>query len=626
MLRARNHQLPNLSLLARVLATGTLLAGFALFVSVWFASILMTGWGLSLDSFLDLGASLHQIRTISGTWFGVMLGLHAASLPVILGLAHVLFRRVALPRGARTALMAAPIALGTLDLLCWATLSVSPAARTALPFLLALESAFVLYLIITPLREMWVYTRWTPPNGAPVRVVIVGGGFGGLYAALGLDRVLGYHRGLRITVVDRKNYFLFPPMLPSVATGAIETRQVTYPFRRIFEATNVIFRKESVSSIDLETREVHTSIELGVGGDTARRGASVLPYDYLILAPGSETNTFRTEGADRYCFYMRELGDATALRNHIIDCFEAAAHAQDHRQIRELLRFVIVGGGPTGVELASEIQDLVDHILCRRYPEVDPTFVEVYIVQSAPNVLPGWDEGLITETTAQLQRLKIRQLLGTRVIKVGPCAVTLNNGEDLATRTVVWCAGVKPASLLARTALPRDRGGKVPVEADLRVAGHPEVFVLGDAASCPDPDSGKPLPALAQVALQQGGQTAENLRRLLLGQPTRPFKYFNYGSLLAVGEHFAVVDLVGLKLSGKLAWLIWRTLYVAKLVGFGNRVRVVLDWTLDLLVERSISQIWSSRRDLAESADDDGRDDGRDDGGQAPALSEEPRG
>ena len=607
MTRSRNHQLPNLSLPVRLAATAVLLLAFLVFVSVWFSSVLMTGWGFALETFLELGTTLNQIRTISLKWFGGMFGLHALSIPVILAVANVLFRRVALPRGARVAIMALPVVLGLLDALCWILLPSVGIARAALPFLLALESVVILYLIVTPLIEMWIFSRWKSPDGRPRRVVIVGGGFGGLYAALGLDRVLGYNRDLEIIVLDRKNYFLFPPMLPSVATGAIETRQVTYPFRRVFEATNVIFRKENVCSVDLASRTVHTSVDLDVDeGPNTRRGAGAIQYDYLILAPGSETNTFRTPGADRYCFYMRELGDATALRNHIIDLFEAAAHEPDHRMVRELLRFVIVGGGPTGVELAAEIQDLVDHVLCKRYPEVDPTFVEVYIVQSAPHVLPGWDENLIRDTASQLQKLKIRQLLGTRVVKVSARSVTLGSGEELQTRTVVWCAGVKPSRLLASTGLPLGKDGKVPVELDLRVSGHDNVFVLGDVASCPDPRTGKPLPALAQVALQQGAVTALNLRALLMGRATRPFRYFNYGSLLAVGERFAVVDLIGLRLSGFLAWLIWRTLYVAKLVGFGNRVRVVLDWTLDLLVERSISQIWSTRRELNETAEEGG--------------------
>lgn len=604
MTRIRNHQLPNLSLPARIAATAALLLAFLVFVSVWFSSVLMTGWGFALDNFLELGTTLDQIRTISLRWFGVMFAMHALSIPVILAVANVLFRKVALPRGARVAIIAAPLLLGLLDAICWLVLPFSALARGALPFLLALESVFILYLIVTPLYEMWAFSRWKSPDGRVRRVVIVGGGFGGLYTALGLDRALGYNRDLEIVVIDRKNYFLFPPMLPSVATGAIETRQVTYPFRRVFEATNVVFRKESVCSVDLAKRTVHTSVDLDVdGGPQPRRGVGALQYDYLVLAPGSETNTFRTPGADRHCFYMRELGDATALRNHIIDLFEAAAHETDHRVVRELLRFVIVGGGPTGVELAAEIQDLVDHVLCKRYPEVDPTFVEVYIVQSAPHVLPGWDERLIQDTTDQLQRLKIRALLNTRVVQVSARAVTLGSGEELHTRTVVWCAGVKPSRLLAATGLPLNRVGKIAVEADLRVAGHPDVFVLGDAASCADPRTGDPLPALAQVALQQGAATAQNLRALLAGREPRPFRYFNHGSLLAVGERFAVVDLIGLRLSGFVAWLIWRTLYVAKLVGFGNRVRVVLDWTLDLLVERSISQIWSTRRELSEAAE-----------------------
>ncbi len=597
----RNHQLPNLSFAFRIFATAVLLLGFGLFVSVWFASVLMGGWGLGFASFFELGTTLLQIRTISELWFYALFSLHGLSLPLILGLAHTLFRRVALPRGARTALLAGTVGLAVLDISAWVLLPWSVVAETLLPWLLALESLFILYLVLTPISEMWVYTRWRA-EGPPKRVVIVGGGFGGLYSALGLDSALGYHEGLEIVVVDRRNYFLFPPMLPSVATGSIETRQVTYPFRRVFEATNVVFRKECVLRIDPDRREVHTRLDLGVDPDShqARTGAGTIQYDYLVVAPGSETNTFRTPGAEKHCFYMRELGDATGLRNHIIDCFEAAAHEPDARVKAELLRFVIVGGGPTGVELAAEIQDLIRHVLSLRYPEVDPALAEVYVVQSAGQVLPGWDGALVGDCGVQLSRIGVKLLLSTRVTEVKATTVVLGDGQELHTRTCVWCAGVKPAGLLSKIGLPLGKDGRVLVEPDLRVAGRPEVFVLGDAAFYPGPD-GKPLPALAQVAFQQGAAAADNIRRLLLGRPTRSFRYFNYGSLLAVGERFAVVDLIGLRLSGFFAWVVWRALYVGKLVGFGNKVRVLLDWALDLLVERSISQIAASRRVSDES-------------------------
>jgi NADH dehydrogenase len=317
------------------------------------------------------------------------------------------------------------------------------------------------------------------------------------------------------------------------------------------------------------------------------------PFDYLVLAPGSTTQTFNTPGAE-HAFFMRELGDAIALRNHIIDCFETAARETNLELARKMLRFVVIGAGPTGVEVASEVQDLIDKVLLPRYPEIDASLVDVVLVDSGDRVLNGWHAAVAGSAEAQLARLSVRVLHQARVSEIGTDWVRLKDGEQLDTRTACWCAGVAASPLLAKTALPLDRAGRVAVDPDCRVPGLSNVFVLGDAATFPGKD-GRPLPPLGQVAFQQGAQTAKNLVRLLRGEPTRPFRYFDFGQLVSVGHQFAAVRLLGLRLSGFLAWFVWRTLYLSKLVGFGNKVRVVLDWSLDLFVERSSSQIHASR-------------------------------
>jgi len=254
------------------------------------------------------------------------------------------------------------------------------------------------------------------------------------------------------------------------------------------------------------------------------------------------------------------------------------------------------------VELMAEVRDLIEHVLSVRYPEVNPAEVDLVLVQSAPQLLPGWHPTVVQRATDQLQSLQVRVLTGRKVLSVSEFSVALDGGETLASRTTVWCAGVKPAALLGAVDLPKHPSGRIPVGEDLRVPGHPEVFVLGDASLAQH--DGKPLPPLGQVAFQQGTHTGTNLARMIRGEPLKPFKYFNYGALVSVGEHFAAVDLLGVRMSGALAWFIWRTLYLTKLVGFGNKVRVVLDWSLDLLVERSISQISASRQDLRAAAGD----------------------
>ena len=600
MSRRDAYPLVHLSFTRKLLASVGLLAGAALFVGGVALSVLLTNWTLTLGGFLGWGSMLMKVRAYAGPWFHALFAVHVLSLLLVGGVAFRLFRRVALARRARAAVTGLLVGLAVLDVTCWLLLPMLGLARALLGPVLLLLGVGLGYLVGRPLRDMWLYERWNAEGRSdPFRVVIVGGGFAGLYTALELDRRLGHHRLLEIVVLDRRNYFLFPPLLPSVATGAIETRQVTYPFRRIFEATSVVFRKETVESIDVGARVIHTRADVDEKSTALHRE---LRYDALVLAPGSDTQTFRTPGVAEHAFFMRELGDAVSVRNHIIDCFELAAQEPSAERRGALLRFVVVGGGPTGVELMAEIRDLIEHVLSVRYPEVSSEEVDLVLVQSAPQILPGWHPTVVQRATDQLHALEVRTLTGRKVQSVSEFAVALDGGETLPARTTVWCAGVKPAGLLGAVDLPKHPSGRVPVEEDLRVPGRPEVFVLGDAALCQH--EGKSLPPLGQVAFQQGTHTGKNLARLIRGEPLTPFRYFDYGALVSVGEHFAAIDLMGVRMSGALAWFIWRTLYLTKLVGFGNKVRVVLDWSLDLLVERSISQISASRQDLKAAAGD----------------------
>lgn len=600
MARIDNHRLVNLSLGRKMASSAALIGGLLLFYAAVFLSVLLTNWEFSFGEALQWGRMLIALRDRAPAMFFALFAAHAGSLALILATSNSLFQKTAMPRGARIALMGAAVGLGALDLLCWLLLSTAPALRHVLGVLIALESLGLLYIVGRPLHEMWMFTRWRPRGETkkPVRVVVVGGGFAGLDAALGLDRALGYHSDLEITLIDKRNYFLFPPLLPSVAAGAIETRQVTYPFRRIFEATNIRFKKELVELIDTDAQVVRARVDVDADPETGKLRVltSETPYDYLILAPGSDTNTFRTKGVIEHAFFMRELGDAVAVRNHLIDCFEHAAREPSSARRKELLSIVICGAGPTGVELASELRDLIHHVLLRRYPEIDPREIHISLVQSGEQILPGWHANIVQQASGQLMFLQVNLRLGRRVVAVDPFAVTLDNGETIAARTCVWCAGVRPAAMLQACLFPKDKSGRVLVDPDLRVQGLSNVFVLGDAAYLVH--KGKPLPPLGQVAFQQGSQTAKNLVRLLKGEPTKPFRYFNFGSLVSVGEHFAAIELFGVRMAGFFAWIIWRSLYLMKLVGFGNKVRVVLDWTLDLLVERSFAQISASRQDL----------------------------
>jgi NADH:ubiquinone reductase (H+-translocating) len=582
----------------RNLGTATKLAislglglGFALFLSGWFVSVAAINWDLSWMGLVSLGT---RVGMLGGDLRWVLFAAHCVSLALLLPLSLMLVQRMPLPRLTRRALFAVTTALALADVAAWLLLPMLDVAQSALGALVLLLTPMLAYLVGAPLHAMWRTRRWSEPE-QPVRVVIVGGGFAGLDTALGLDAALGWSNKLQITVIDRKNYFLFPPLLPSVSVGAIETRQVTYPFRRIFEATNIRFKKETVEQIDLEGRKIvsKVDVEADADGDTLRVRHDETPFDYLVLAPGSITQIFNTPGA-QHAFFMRELGDAIALRNHIIDCFETAARETDRELTRKMLRFVVIGAGPTGVEVASEARDLIDKVLLPRYPELDAALVDVVLIDSGDRVLNGWHAAVASSAEAQLAKLGVRVLHQARVSEIGTDWVRLKGGAQLDTRTACWCAGVAASPLLAHTGLTLDRAGRVAVEPDCRVPGHSNVFVLGDAATFPGKD-GRPLPPLGQVAFQQGAQTGRNLVGLLRGEPTRPFRYFDFGQLVSVGHQFAAVRLLGVRLSGFLAWFVWRTLYLSKLVGFGNKVRVVLDWSLDLFVERSSSQIHASR-------------------------------
>lgn len=595
---ADRHPLTNYSLARKLAATAALVLGFGLFLAGWLVSVELVGWELSLGVFLDWGHGLRHVRAAHPEIFWFLCAVHLVSVVLIGAVAGTLLQRVAFSRRARKAVLGAIVIFGLLDLAVWLTISSWARAADLLGGVVLVLVLLLAYASLHPLAQMWIYRRWGGTGGAPVRVVIVGGGFAGLYAALHLDRRLGYHRDLQITLIDRRNYFLFPPLLPSVAAGAIETRQVTYPFRRIFEATNVVFKKELVDRIDTERKVIHARVD--VDDDPVTGAPTVIcretAYDYLILAPGSDTNTFNTPGAREHAFFMRELGDAIAVRNQVIDCFERAAREDDVARRCEQLTFVIVGAGPTGVELAAEVHDLIAHILLGRYPEVERQDVRVVVVQSTDQILPGWHASIVASADAHLRKMKVELLLKRKVVKVTPFCVELDGGDKIPTRTCVWCAGVKPSPLLSACSLPLHKSGRVEIEPDLRVRGKEDVFVLGDAAFLIN--QGNPLPPLGQVAFQQGQHAAANVEELLRRRPTRPFRYFNYGALVAVGEHFAAIDLMGIRMSGFFAWWIWRTLYLGKLVGFGNKIRVVLDWTLDLLIERSISQIAAERHNF----------------------------
>ena len=594
------YELRNLGLLRKLLATALLGFGLAVFALSWLAVVTLVSWNSDAHLLFRWGDALAEIAAQQKRLYPALFAMSVGSLLLLLAVSRRLFQRTAVRVRVRKAISIAAVTVLSVHSTLWALVPASALARTIAGPVGIITELLVLFYVSVPLAQLWIYPRWSASHRKRQRVVIVGGGFSGLYAAMDMDRALGHYAELEILLLDRNNYFLFPPLLPSAATGTVEPRQVTFPFRRILETTNIRFRMAQVERIDPKEQKVYHARE--VSSDLA----PCIDYDYLVLCPGSTTQTFGTKGVTEHAIFMRELADALAVRDRVIGNLEKMAVLPDQKARAELLRFVVVGAGPTGVEMATELHDLIYHVLLKRYPEVDPALIDIVLVQSGDQILPGWDRSVVKLAQQQLGKLRITLRLNSRVMAVEESAVVLKTGDTmqrLPASTCIWCAGVQPAPLLRNAGLALDSSGRALVAADLRAVGQERVFVLGDAAFFVDPKTKRALPPLGQVAFQQGSHTAQNLIRLLAGRSARPFRYFDFGALVSVGEHYAAVKLLGIRLSGFIGWLVWRTLYLMKLVGISNKVRVLLDWTLDLLIERSITQIGDgSRRPITDGA------------------------
>lgn len=410
----------------------------------------------------------------------------------------------------------------------------------------------------------------------PVRphIVIVGSGFGGLNAATRLARL-----PVDITVVDRDNYHGFWPLLYQVATAGLGADDIAHPIRSIYAGfPNVSVRLGTVTGVHLDERTVEIDGEPG------------LRYDFLILAAGSSTSDFGIPGVDEHAFALKTLPDAVRLRNHILTTFEHAAIEGSAGHDPGALTVVLVGGGPTGVEMAGALSELIGRNLAMDFPGLDLTRARVILVEMTDHLLPGF--GAVSQQSAldTLLRRGVEVCLDTKLSKVTAQGVTFEDGRSIPARTVVWTAGVKANPLAESIPGRKGRGGTVPVLPDLTLEGHPEVFVIGDLAAARSyrrrisGEGSEQLPQLAQVAIQGGRHTAENIRRLLDGKPTRPFRYHNHGIMATIGRRAAVAELPGgLKFRGTLGWLAWLAVHLVFLVGFRNRVVVMVNWAWNYL-------------------------------------------
>ncbi len=396
-------------------------------------------------------------------------------------------------------------------------------------------------------------------------VVIVGAGFGGLRAARALAKA-----NLRVTLIDRNNYHLFQPLLYQVATAGISPDEIAYPVRSIFRhQANLEFRMAEVSGVDLARRCLLT-----------RTGE--VPYDSLIVAAGGQTHYFDLPSVAQNSFGLKNLADATAIRNHLLRQFEQASQEPDPLRRRAHLSFVVVGGGPSGVETAGAISELVEMVLANDYPGITRAEVRVILLEGQDHLLPAMPPALSRAAHRALTQKGVQVQFGAQVTAYDGARVTLRAGQPLAANTLIWAAGVQAAPLVGWLGAPLGSLGRVKVEPTLQVPGHPEIYVIGDAAYLEGPD-GRALPMVAPVAMQQAEVAAANIRRGLAGQPLRPFLYRDPGALATIGRSQAVARLGKLQIYGFVAWLAWLGIHLMQLIGFRNRLVVLINWAWDYL-------------------------------------------
>lgn len=391
------------------------------------------------------------------------------------------------------------------------------------------------------------------------KVVIVGAGFAGLNAA----RRLRKQRDFDVTVIDRENHHLFQPLLYQVAMAALSPAEIAAPIRSLLSGGNARVIKATVTRIDIEARKVITD-------------SGEFDYDYLLLACGAQHAYFGHEEWEPNAPGLKTLPQATEIRRRVLEAFEAAERETNPDVRRRNLTFVVVGGGPTGVELAGAIGEMSRYTLAKDFRSIDPRQTRVILVEAGPRILPTFDAKLAARAMRDLESLGVQVWAAARVTNITAEGVAIGN-EQIASATVLWAAGVRAADVGKTLGVPVDPVGRVIVGEDLTIAGHPEVFVAGDLARCVGAD-GKPLPGVALVAMQQGIYAAQTIVNDMKGRPRTPFRYRDLGQLATIGRSRAICEIFGLKLSGWLAWWVWLLIHIYRLSGFRNRIIVLIQW------------------------------------------------
>jgi NADH:ubiquinone reductase (H+-translocating) len=413
-------------------------------------------------------------------------------------------------------------------------------------------------------------------NGRP-RVVIIGAGFGGLEAARSLR-----HSAVDITLIDRRNFHLFQPLLYQVATAALSPGDIAWPTRSVFRRQlNVSVLMTEVTGIDIESRFVTD-------------GSATIPYDFLILATGASHSYFGHDEWSQFAPALKTVSDALTIRERLLMAFEQAEISADANERRRLMTTVIVGGGATGVEMAGAIAELDHRTLLGEFRHFDPAQARIVLIEAGPRLLPSFPEGMSATARASLESMRIEVRTGISVTDCNAQGVSLAGGERIDAATIIWAAGVSASPAGAWVGTACDRAGRVEVSPDLTVTGHPEIFVIGDTAAVQD-SARRPVPGVAPAAKQMGRYVGKAILRRIRGEESAPFRYRDYGNLAAIGRKSALVSLGRFRLSGFVGWLFWCVAHIWFLIGFRSRIVVAFSWLWSYLTFQRGARLISDR-------------------------------
>ena len=408
------------------------------------------------------------------------------------------------------------------------------------------------------------------------KIVIIGGGFGGVETFRRLHRFI-HKRRADVTLVDKNNYFLFTPMLHEVATGSISRTHLTQPLRQMIHCCQERFVRATVKKIDRTRRAVVTD-----NGE--------LPYDYCVVAAGSRSYEFGVPGVSAHAYPLKTLQDCSRIRNRVVHCFEEAGKCSVKTRRCELLHFIIVGGGPTGVEMAGQLGQLIEREMRALYPQVNFRETMVTIVESGEKVLSRHSDYFGIHAMRKLKQLGVQTVTNTRVVKVEENRVMLKSGHHLSGCTVIWTSGVRSNADQIFRKDELDESMRVKVKEFLHMVDDKRVYAVGDCANIADPSLGF-VPQTAQAATQAAITVAANLKRAVLGKPLKPYRYFSKGDLVPIGDWFAVAQLGPVRFKGRIAWWVRRTVFLATMYSWSDRLRIVLDWTLNIFTYRDTSEL-----------------------------------